>query len=110
MTKMIHPNSGHDKDSCILELAQLRNLDTPSPGDITRLRKELKDRAALSKSSSNLEECWRSDYDDDFVVIRSEAHKSKALNTWVRFIMGLIKWELWAWKKVRLVSHSLSVS
>lgn len=90
----------HGKDSSILELAQLRNLDPPIPADITRLRKELKDLAALSKFTSSSEECWHSNYEDDFVVIRSDSHKSKRLNIWVRFIMGLIKWELWAWKKV----------
>lgn len=90
----------NSEDGCILELAQLRNLDPPSPGDISRLKNELKDLAAASKLTSDSDTCWHSDYEDDFAVIKTEARKSKKLNIWARFILNVIKWELWTWKKV----------
>lgn len=83
-------------------MAQLRNLDPPNQRDIAQLNKKLSDLRARSKLPPSAEECLRAIHEDDFVVIRSDVHKGKRLNVWARFLMDLLKWELWYWKRVSL--------
>lgn len=88
------------KDSALLELGQLRNLEPPDRSDISRLRRDLAAQSGQWSLPEDSRACWDAENDDDFAVLRSEVGKGNRLIGWVRFALDVIYWELWGNRNV----------
>ena len=52
--------------------------------------------------------CWASENEDDLVVLRNEVSQGNRLFGWFKFMLDVLRWELWGNKRVGLRVFSVA--